>query len=153
MTGALVLVSFVVFSIQFGKRGNDQIKDAESTGIHRIETSRIRSMLDKYPYIAGSYSGARQVLDSKTEIWMIGRRIKANIASDGYIGLENKYGNTYPAKSNSIKYTAQKGDDLEGANFHVVSPGSILIGDFIALRMTFINNYGLVLEMRELLRD
>lgn len=130
-------------------RGSDQQNRAAQ------ETSEkwARDLVAMDEYKKGSYSGILPG-SSKTEVWVIGRKTTPDKIFPGtsYFAIKNNAG-TFTAKtSNGTLYTYQVGDDNFGPTPNSTSAASLKTGDFVAARTTFSNNFGLILEIRRLIR-
>ena len=114
-----------------------------------------KSLLSRYPYKKDNLSG---VLPAKREdeVWVVGFKIGSggfyptNQQGQQYAGVKNNYGDFQAKLADDALYTIQKGDDLT-QTATATSPATIKDGDLVAARMTFADNFGLILEIRRLL--
>lgn len=109
-------------------------------------------MLSKYPYKKGSYSGTLPAKRSD-EVWVVGFKIGTDNfypPNQQYMGVENKYGKFHAKLFEGALFTVQEGDDL-AQTAQATAPATIKDGSLVAARMTYANDFGLVLEVRRLI--
>ncbi len=111
-----------------------------------------QTMISTYPYQQNSLAGI-QLAKRNDEVWIIGFLTGAiGIYPSGrqYAGVKNKFGLFEGRLSNEALFTVQNGDQISWSA-DATPPGTINEGDLVAARMTFADNFGLILEIRHLL--
>lgn len=150
--GFLVLLAvLVLISIGLAKR---QSGSSASAPITTVASDWANSMLEKYPYKEGSYSGVKPT-PSLVIVWIIGRRVTSKDGQiSGFFTIEENDRSTITGKlSQSVFYTVQEGDDFSSlAPPQRIDPENIFFGDYVAARTTYLNSLPFILEVRKLNR-
>lgn len=149
--GFLVLLTVLVL-VGTGLAKRQSGAPASSPGA-TVSSDWARSMIQKYPYEPGSYSG---ILPARNpdEIWIIGKKTSSSLyPSSIYIGVTNAAGQYFVKISSDVEYSTQVGDEFLGSNPGPIQASAILQGDNVATRTTFVNNFPSALEVRRLTRE
>lgn len=114
-----------------------------------------RSMLQKYPYESGAYSGVLPA-SSVVMVWVVGRRItpKDGQTNGSFtIEMKNDRATITGNLSKSVLYSVQDGDDFTAVDAtQKIDPKDIFFGDYVAARTTYFNDFPFILEVRKLNR-
>lgn len=157
----LLIVWVIGFSVYLGLRFKDGGKKAAAPKIQVVEWQGDVQKPERWAgdivmtneYKKGSYSGIFPG-SRKDDVWIVGRKTAPDKKYTGMYFAVQTDTETYTAKTDAkTSYTYQLGDDLYFAPHTATSPATLKNGDFVAVRTTLANNFGLALEIRKLIRQ
>ncbi len=111
-------------------------------------------LLKKHPYTLGSFSGVQSIPGNQYEVWITGRMVKDKNYDPKMIGVEIADTTLFARLSDNPVYYTQTGDQFGSDIEHeAIDPNKIMVGDSIAVRATYLDNFILVTEVRLLTRS
>lgn len=154
----LVIIFFTLLSIWLRPPSNNVSSNQEVPGLTATENNTaalvwVKELLNKYSHESETFSGIEAVAGNPTEIWIIGRKVENENRNSKIIGVENNYGKFFAKLIDNPVYSSQNGDTFNSmVKTTEIDPEDVRMGDFIAIRSTYLDNFGLAVEVRLLIR-
>ncbi len=157
----MLIVWVIGFSVYLSLRFRDGGKEIVGTKTQIVEWQGNVQKPEKWAgdivatneYKKGSYSGIFPG-SNKDDVWIVGRKTTPDKKYAGSYFAVQTQTETYTAKTDAkTLYTYQVGDDFYSSAHTATSPATLSNGDFVAVRTTIANNFGLALEIRKLVRQ
>lgn len=158
-TGVLLFLLFLVIVLLIAVSRLNQNRITPNSGVpglttvenNAVASNWARDLLSKYPHINGAYSGVEPT-KTRIEVWLIGR--KTTSSDPNTISLESMNVSHLAKLITSPIYTSQTADIIDDKVLvSSIKPEEIKTGDFIAVRVTYLDNGILALEVRKLIRE